>query len=204
MKFVVFGASGRTGQAFVNQALEEGHFVTAFVRTPDKLTITNSNLHIIEGNVTDSFQVAHAITGHDAVVSCLGTDGLGPSTFLEEATSTIIKAMQEQGLHRILYTASAGIEGEIPGMTGWLAQNILKNPLRDHLKAVQLLKTSNLHWTVARPMGLTNGPVTAQYRKAVTGVPEDSKNISRADVAHFLLHAANAEIHLKQSVALSY
>jgi len=34
MKIIVFGATGGVGQHVVKQALEEGHEVTAFVRTP--------------------------------------------------------------------------------------------------------------------------------------------------------------------------
>ncbi|RPI89651.1 MAG: NAD(P)-dependent oxidoreductase, partial [Chloroflexi bacterium] len=39
MKIVVFGASRGTGFKVVEQALEAGHSVTAFVRSPAKLPI---------------------------------------------------------------------------------------------------------------------------------------------------------------------
>lgn len=37
LKLVVFGATGRTGNEVVKQALEKGHHVTAVVRTPEKM-----------------------------------------------------------------------------------------------------------------------------------------------------------------------
>ena len=38
MKIIVFGATGSVGEKIVNQALEKGYSVTAFVRNPEKLT----------------------------------------------------------------------------------------------------------------------------------------------------------------------
>ena len=41
MKVIVFGATGGTGNLVVQQALENGFEVTAFVRNPEKLKIKN-------------------------------------------------------------------------------------------------------------------------------------------------------------------
>ena len=37
MKVIIFGSTGATGQQVVKQALEHGHEVTAFARSPEKL-----------------------------------------------------------------------------------------------------------------------------------------------------------------------
>jgi nucleoside-diphosphate-sugar epimerase len=46
MKPSVLGAAGVTGIPLVEQALAAGHRVTALVRSGQKLTITNLNLHV--------------------------------------------------------------------------------------------------------------------------------------------------------------
>ena len=46
MKFVVVGSNGRSGINFVQQALDDGHHVTALVRDPTKITIENENLTV--------------------------------------------------------------------------------------------------------------------------------------------------------------
>lgn len=46
MKIAVLGATGQTGQFLVNQALQQGHTVTAVVRNPAKLTIHHDNLKV--------------------------------------------------------------------------------------------------------------------------------------------------------------
>jgi len=44
MNIVIFGSSGGTGRLLVEQALAQGHSVTAFDRHPEKLAIQHSNL----------------------------------------------------------------------------------------------------------------------------------------------------------------
>ena len=72
MKIVVFGASGGTGVQIVQQALAAGYNVTAFVRTPARLTVQHPRLTVFQGDVLDADQVARAIQGQEAVISALG------------------------------------------------------------------------------------------------------------------------------------
>lgn len=46
MKIVILGATGQTGQHLVNQALQQGHSVTAVVRNPGKMTVSHDNLKV--------------------------------------------------------------------------------------------------------------------------------------------------------------
>lgn len=47
MRIVVLGATGQTGQYLVNQALQQGHTVTAVVRNPGKLTVQHEQLKVL-------------------------------------------------------------------------------------------------------------------------------------------------------------
>lgn len=47
MKIAVLGATGQTGQYLVNQALQQGHTVTAIVRNPGKLAVHHDNLKVM-------------------------------------------------------------------------------------------------------------------------------------------------------------
>ena len=42
MRVLVVGATGGTGKQLVQQALDQGHDVTAFARDPRKVTLTHS------------------------------------------------------------------------------------------------------------------------------------------------------------------
>jgi Putative NADH-flavin reductase len=63
MNLSVLGAAGATGIPLVEQALAAGHHVTALVRSGQKLTITNPNLRVVEGDATDRAAVSEAMNG---------------------------------------------------------------------------------------------------------------------------------------------
>ena len=204
MKVIVFGATGGVGQSVVSQGLESGLEISAFVRTPAKLGISHKNLTVIQGDAFNLKEVSKAIAGHDAVISCLGSSqGMKKSTELQEMVKNIVTGMKEQNVKRIVYTASAGVDREIPGVSGKLVMGMLKNPLKDHRAAVEYIKENGLNYTIARPMGLTNGPLTGGYRESDTSVPEKAKSIARADVAHFILKALQDARYNHASVGIS-
>ncbi len=203
MKVIIFGASGRTGQLAVAQALAAGMEVTAFVRNPQALAAT-ANLRIVIGQVLNYEDVRQAIAGQDAVVSCLGGPGTQVSTVITEMTGTIVQAMQAVGVKRIVQMSSAGIHDELPGIVGKFVALMLKNPLRDHRGAFAILAQSGLEYTVARPLSLVDGPLTGVYREVETGVPAKARNIARADVAHFLIKAVQDETYVGESIGLAY
>ena len=73
MKLLVFGATGGTGSRLVQQALEQGHVVTAFARDPTKMRLSHDNLRVVRGDVLNRDSVAAAVAGQDGVLSALGT-----------------------------------------------------------------------------------------------------------------------------------
>ena len=72
MKLLIFGATGGTGRALVEQALEQGHVVTAFARDPAKVRNAHQDRTVAQGNILDSNSVEAAVQGQDAVLSALG------------------------------------------------------------------------------------------------------------------------------------
>ena len=110
MKLVIFGASGRTGQELVRQALAQRHLVTAFVRDPAAFDIKHDDLRVVRGDITAYEEVERAIEGHEAVVSTLG-----PHTLLRRVPAlvagirNIVRAMAKLGALRLVYTSALGV-----------------------------------------------------------------------------------------------
>ena len=204
MKIIVFGATGGVGQSVVQQGLDAGFEVTTFVRTPSKLNISHQRLTIVQGDAFNKDQVAQAINGHDAVVSCLASsNGMKKSTELQEMIENIVAGMKLHGIKRIIYTASAGVHNELTGVSGKLVMMMLKNALTDHRAAVDCILANELIYTIVRPMGLTNDAFTGQYRESNSNVPTNARSIPRADVAHFIIKALQDEQYFNTSVGIA-
>ena len=72
MNLLILGATGGTGRALVEQALAQGHAVTAFARNPSKVRVQHPNLRVVKGNILDPASLEAAIHDQDAVLSALG------------------------------------------------------------------------------------------------------------------------------------
>ena len=203
MKLIVFGATGGVGQEFIKMAVEQGHEISAFVRTPEKLQ-TKSGVEIIQGDAFDATAVAEAIKGHDAVVSCIGsTEGSEKHTSIQKMGKNIADGMEAAGVKRIVYCASAGVNREIPGIAGKMVMKMLEKPLKDHRAALDYILSKDVVYTVARPMGLKNNPLELDYVESFDSVPNAARSIPRASVAHFLLKALTDDKYENTSVGLA-
>ena len=204
MKIIVFGANGRTGQELIKQAVDKGIEVTAFVRNAESIKLNSDKLKVVVGQATNYEAVRRAISGHDAVVSCIGGAGIKVSTIITDITNNVVNAMNETRVKRIVQVSSAGVHNELTGIMGKLSTMMLKNALKDHEGAYNKLRTSGVKYTLARPMALTEGDFTGVYRESEVGVPDKGRNISRADVADFLLKALQDDNYIGKSVGLAY
>jgi putative NADH-flavin reductase len=207
MKLLIFGATGRIGRHLLEQALTEGHLVTAFTRNKVRLDIKHTNLKIIEGDVLDILPVEQAVKGQDAVLCSLGAGSKGK--IRSEGTVHIIHAMEQAGVRRFICQTTLGA-GDSQGNLNFFWKYImfglfLKEAFADHQLQESYVKQSQLDWTIVRPGAFTNGPKTGAYRH---GFPSSDKTIklkiSCADVAHFMLRQLVDEEYHKKTPGLSY
>ena len=203
MKCFILGATGQTGKWVLDYLLRDQHQVTAYVRSPQKLKVSDSALHIIQGDIHDQKSLAQAMKGHDVVISCLGSSTTKKTTELEDMAKSIIAAMKESAVPKIVYMATAGIEGEFTGVFNWFISMILGNVIVDHRLAVKQYKNSGLTYVIARPLQLKNHPPSGDYHCAKMGLPSSRKPISRGNVADFLINAATSTQYDMQSISLA-
>lgn len=206
MKIAVFGATGGTGRQVVEQALAAGHQVTALARNPAKLTLTNANLTVVTGNVLDAANVEETLQGADAVVVSLGNTEPNPDYIVSLGTQVIVAAMQRLGMpRRIVVVSSLGVGDsidQVPFAFRLLMKSVLRKPMEDKERQEALVKASDLDWTIVRPGGLTNGPATGRYQAGV-GLKISAGQVSRCDVAAFVLKQLTDSTYLHQAPAIS-
>jgi putative NADH-flavin reductase len=192
MKIVVFGASRGVGLEVVKRALEEGHQVTAFVRTPSKMEIKHQNLVLFQGDAMDAIAVEKAIHAQDAVISALGPTRPPVPGMMEMAARNIVNAMKKHGVQRIVSTTGAGVRQPedrpkfADHMISFLLNLLAKEVVLDSAANVKIIQTSKLDWTIVRFPRLMDGPRTGVYRVGYVG-KNSSSQLSRADGADFIL-----------------
>ena len=207
MKLVVFGATGTVGQQVVRRALEQGHQVTAFARSPDALQMEHPNLTRCAGDVLSQDAVASALIDHEAVLITLGAGRKG--SVRSAGTRNIIRAMRESGVRRLVCMSTLGAGDSRPLLNFFWKRImfglVLRDAYRDHEEQERFVTESNLDWTVVRPAAFTNGPETGTYEHGQLGVGTRLKaKISRADVASFMLRQLSDLTYLHATPALSY
>jgi putative NADH-flavin reductase len=191
MRILVFGASGQAGHELVRQAVERGHSISAFVRTPAKLNAPSS-VRVIQGDVADAAAVNAVVPEHDAVVSALGVSTpLKHDRAVIVGVEHIVRAMEKHDVRRLIYLSFIGVR-ESRSAVGFVLRYIAPIPLRqeiaDHEVKEAVIRSSKLEWTIVRPPKFTNGPRTETYRSGenITTI-KPVPLISRADVAHFII-----------------
>jgi putative NADH-flavin reductase len=205
MRIIVFGATGPTGRQLVSKALEQGHDVTAYARTPRRVTIRHARLRVVQGDVLDAVAVDAAVAGHDAVLSALGATHRKDGSTVSRGTEHIVAAMRKHGVKRLIVQSAVGV-GDSQRQAGILFGKILM-PLflhtvfADKARQEDLVRASGLDWTIVRPTGLTNKPGRGQYQVETDDVPVPW-NISRADVADFMLRQLDDRTYVRRAPAI--
>jgi len=208
MKIVIFGANGRTGSLLVQQALESGLQVIAYVRKNGSILIDHPKLKVVVGNLNETLKIKDCIIGSDACISALGSGSISKhATEIIEGIERIITVMEEIKVHRLIYLSSIGAGKSFFMMSQplrFLVFNVfLRVPFADHNVNEQRIIDSNLQWTIVRPGNLTNGLLTGNFKHGIKKIVlKGNPKISRANVASFILKQITEETYIKKCVWL--
>lgn len=207
MKVLIFGATGATGQCLMEQALVLGHNVTAFARNPSAIAEGHDRLSVVRGDVLEPASIEAAMVGQDAVLCALGVKSRSATTVLSTGMKNIIATMEKSGTRRIVCESSLGV-ADSRNQTGFIFGKIIiplifKGLFEDKERQEGEIRQSNLDWVIVRPARLTNGSQKGRYR-VVTDNAKVGIQISRADVAAFMLEQLTNEQYLKKTVAIAY
>ncbi len=201
MNLLILGATGGTGRLVVEQALAAGHTVTALVRSPEKLAIRNSNLRVVVGRATEAADVARALASADALLSTLG----GGGSVIAESTGAMIEAAHKAGVRRVVVLSSFVVERDRLGAVLRLLTGIaMGSMIKDKSAGEQLLRQSDLDWTIIYASILKDGPVSGSVEVLPEGAMRRiSDRISRADVAEWMVQAATSSHLSRRSVGIT-
>lgn len=205
----IFGATGGIGRELVKLALDAGHRVTALVRDPDRMDLTDPKLSLVEGDVRDEAAVARVVHGTDAVLCALGAPALSSSRVRSEGTEAIVRAMEGEGIDRLVFVSVFGAHESREALPFFLKYLLfplyLRRAVADHERQEDILQGTDIGWTAVRPPFLTDGDHTGAYAHGFGGEIQGlTLDVSRADVADFMLRQLDTDRYLRRSAAISY
>lgn len=210
VNILVIGASSGTGLETVKRALEEGYRVRAFARSADQIRLDDPNLERFTGDAIVAADVRRALSGMDVVIQTLGVKA-GPemvmrgTNLFSKATRVLVEAMQAHGVSRLVALTGFGA-GDSRNQGGCLYDlgfnAILGRVYDDKNVQEHLIRSSDLAWTIARPVILTNRPATQRYQVVLDPADWSPGTIARADVADFLVRQVSSDEYLRKAPVL--
>lgn len=166
---IILGASGNIAKHVIDILKHKDDiYLTLFLRNKNRLRNKDvSKARIVEGDVLNDAQLKAAMAGQDIVYVNLAGN-------LEAMAKSIVKAMKEAGVKRVIAISSIGIY-ETP----------LKSVLVPYRKLADVIETSGLDYTVIRPTWFTNTD-EVDYEITKKGEPEKGSVISQKSLATFI------------------
>jgi len=166
-KVVLFGANGKMGQLIMKEALDRGYEVTAVVRDRTQMKELFENLHVVEGNVMNSEDIATLCEGHQAVISAFGPIR-GAEDELVKVANSLVEGVRRSGVSRLLVVGEAGslkVESGIQLMDTAEYPAANKSLALFHAQAYEIYSKSDLDWTYCSPAAhITPGRRTGHFR----------------------------------------
>ncbi len=207
MRVLVVGAAGRTGRLVVERALRHGHDVRAFTRA-SPLDVTHDRLETVSGDVLRFEDVEPAAAGVDAVVFAAGSGGGREITVYSQGIANVLHAMAARRVDKLVAISAAGAfarkDPRISLGFRLMISTVLKPVYDDMERMEQRIAASGVDWTIIRPAGLTDGPLTGRYRLSRDGsLLPGAHRISRADVAALVLKAVETDVYSRQTLLIA-
>lgn len=195
MKIVIFGATGVVGSAITKEALAQGYKVTVLTRDAKRVKITNDNLTVVEGEVTDRGTVRKVLEGQDAVIQSLGIGGKGngkPTTFVSDANKLIMEEMKLMNVRRLIAISVIGA-GDSLYFLPWIYRKMMpvmmkwfKAIIDDKDRMEPMIENSGLDWTIVRCTTVKNTPSKGHITASMDG-KGIKYSITAEDMAKFVV-----------------
>lgn len=209
MKILLVGATGKTGQQILAQALEAGYAVTALVRSPEKITQPQDRLAVMVGEALDEAAVEQAVQSDhfEAVIVAMGSSSLKNTGIRATSTTYVVKALQKHLPEAHLWVVSSAGTGSSLQQVGLLSKifvkTVIAGPVQDHEAQEAAVRSSSLVYTIVRPVGLSDGPASGGAYVVKAEGKLLQRRIARADVAHFIINNLERSAYQRKAVALS-
>lgn len=184
MKILILGAAGQISRMLRNELINKtDHFIVPYARNGHKrLTINDQNREVIfDGDFKDKDRLIEAMKDVDLVyINDMGDD---------KSTKTIVDAMQDAGVKRVIAASVLGIYDEVSGPFGeWNKRMIGRSPrMHSQIESARILENSNLDYTLLRLTWLYNESGNVKYMITQKGNPFVGAQVTRQAVTQLIM-----------------
>jgi len=216
MHILILGSTGRTGRLLLTEALKRGHKVNVLVSHKSRLTVKPELVSAFEGTPLNRYTLAESMQGCEAILSTLNISRTSDfpwaklrtsRDFLSVSMKNILTVAEEQKVDRIIITTAWGVAETKKDLPSWFRLLIrysnIRYPYRDHELQEELLKHSELNYTVVRPAALTDQNNKKKIQVTLDNTPKPTLTISRLRVAEFMLDVLEGTLYNRQFPVIS-
>jgi nucleoside-diphosphate-sugar epimerase len=181
MKILITGSTGYIGHQLASRLIANGKHLNLLVRNFDSpYLLRNNNISLFNGDITEPSSISHAMRDCSQVYHCAAIARLGikdSKKFFDvnvSGTKNILEAAVNAGVHRLVFTSSAGVFGP---SCDWsltekdtcqssfesdydLSKHLAENHVKDYVR-------KGLHAIIVNPSRVF-GPGPATYSNGVT------------------------------------
>jgi putative NADH-flavin reductase len=211
MSIVVFGANGPTGRLLVAHALAAGHQVIAVTRRPDKFPQQHPNLTVARADVLDASAVEGVVSGADAILSTLGAPyGRKQVAVYSVGVRNILTAMERHQVRRLVVVSSSATDPKPYADAGFFFNRVVqpfvvnvlgKTVYQDMRRMEELIRNSEVDWTIVRPSGLFDADFVSDYELAENHIA--GRFTARSDLAAAMLAQIDDERYVRKILAIA-
>jgi uncharacterized protein len=202
---LILGANGRVGSRLVKLFLEKDFFVTALVRDLENITLSHTNLEVIEIDLREKEKLNSLIQGKDIILSCLSGKKTKPDySILRIPIFNLLEVIQTQ---RLIIVAGAGIlDDEEYGIRRNRPNypEIFKLVSAENWKIYEALKKTDVNWTLLCCPEMHEGEATEKFRIKKDYLPENGNRICTGDVALAIFSILNDETYFNSRVGIAH
>jgi uncharacterized protein YbjT (DUF2867 family) len=200
---LVVGATGSIGQLVVEEAIRHGYTTRALVRDPGKARNLLPETEVVVADVTRPETLPRAVSGVDAVVFTLGSDGkgkVGAESVDYGGVRNVLSALGSRTV-RIALMTSIGVTNRIGAYNRATEAHDWKR------RSERLVRASGSPYTIVRPGWFDyNGPdqhrlLLLQGDRRWAGDPSDGV-VARRQIAEVLVHSLGSEKALRKTFEL--
>jgi putative NADH-flavin reductase len=211
MSIVVFGAHGPTGRLLVSHALAAGHQVIAVTRRPDQFPQQHPNLRVARADVLDASAVEGVVSGADAILSTLGAPyGRKQVAVYSVGVRNILTAMERHQVRRLVVVSSSATDPKPYADAGSFFNRVVqpfvvnvlgKTVYEDMRRMEELIRNSEVDWTIVRPSGLFDADFVSDYELAENHIA--GRFTARSDLAAAMLAQIDDERYVRKILAIA-